>query len=119
MATTRKAVTPLYFSGYGAHLHDAEGKRLENWEHLDPSSEHFLITNPITGELGAGHDLNGLTSAKFLAAIGTVPWRILDYEITFEKRPLSPLVDRERYPLIDLVLKGFRFVGKRENMPKG
>lgn len=112
-------VTPLYFSGYGAHLHDEKGVRLEQWEHLDPRSPHYLISNPITGEPGAGHDLNGLTSSKFLSAIGTVPWRILDYEITFEKHPLAAHVDRSRYPLIDLVTKGFRFVGRKENMPRG
>ena len=28
-------------------------------------------------------------------------------------------INRSRYPLIDLVTKGFRFVGRKENMPKG
>ena len=77
-------VTPLYFSGYGAHLNEA-GRHLENWEHLDPSSPHYLITNPIPGTKTVGHSLNRLTSSKFLAAVGKQPWSIVAYDVTFDK----------------------------------
>lgn len=110
-------VTPLYYSAYGAHLHDAKGRRLDNWDHLNPRSAHYLTINPITNEPDAGHDLNLLTSERFLAAVGTVPWSILSYDLSFENKPVPPHVDRARYSELDLRLRGFRFIGQKHRLP--
>jgi len=57
-------VSPLYYSAYGAHLRE-DGKRLENWGHLDPNSRYYLSRSPLPGATTTGHNLNGLTSSSF------------------------------------------------------
>ena len=106
-------VSPLYYSGYGAHLRK-DGKRLENWEHLDPASEHYMSDNPLPGASTSGHALNRLTSHWFLSEVGRLPWSILAYELSFEAEPAPPHIDRSQCSELDLALKGFRFVGRKE-----
>lgn len=108
-------VNPLYYSAYGAHLHDTDGVRLENWEHLDPTSPHYMTRDPNWVSDGAGHALNMLTSERFLAAVGRVPWTILNYRLDFERKPAPPHVDQRRD--IEMLLRGFRFIGRKERIP--
>lgn len=104
-------VNPLYYSSFGAHLYQ-DGKRLENWEHLDPKCAHYMCRNPLPNDVRRGHDLNMLTSSMFLGAVGRVPWKILHYDIFFENKDIPLSIDRP-VPELDLLLKGFRFVGQR------
>ena len=106
-------VSPLYYSGYGAHLR-RNGRRLENWEHLDPASEHYMSDDPLPGASTAGHALNRLTSHWFLSEVGRLPWSIMAYELSFEAASAPPHIDRGQCSELDLVLKGFRFIGRKE-----
>ena len=54
------SVSPLYYSGYGSHLR-RDGKRLENWEHLDPNSRYYMVSNPLPDAPTEGHFLNKMT----------------------------------------------------------
>lgn len=106
-------VSPLYYSAYGAHMR-VDGKRLENWEHLDAGAPSYLSENPMPGANSAGHSLNKLTSSKFLASVGRQPWSILAYDITFEGKAPPASVDRTQCSEMELLVRGFRFVGRRE-----
>ena len=105
-------VSPLYYSAFGAHL-NRSGKRLDNREHLDPSSEFYLTRNPLPNARTTGHSLNKLTSSMFLAAVGRVPWDIVSYNIRFEDKPLPEYVDRTVASELDLLTRGFRFIGRK------
>lgn len=105
-------VNPLYYSGYGAHLYEG-GKRLDNWEHLDPSSLHYEIENPHPDAATSGHNLNKITSSDLLAAVGKQPWNILSYELAYEKKPIPEFVSRVRHADIDLLTKEFRLVAQK------
>lgn len=110
-------VNPLYYSSFGAHIYENK-KRVENWEHLDPSSVHYEIENPIPGAATKGHNLNKLTSSKLLTAVGKQPWELMRYELAFESKPIPSFVDQERYNRFDLLTKEFRLIGRKyENYP--
>lgn len=109
-------VSPLYYSAFGAHLY-RDGKRLDNWEHLDPASELYLTRDPVPDARTAGHYLNMLTSSMFLAAIGRVSWNIISYNIRFEDKPLPAYVDRTVASELDLMIRDFRFIGRKVKIP--
>lgn len=105
-------VNPLYFSSYGSHL-NRDGRRLDDWQHLDPSSEHYLTRDPLPNHDMSGHALNMLTSSMFLGAVGRQPWNIVSYVLLVEKKPIPEYVDRSVCSSLDLVAQGFRFVGQK------
>lgn len=105
-------VCPLYYSSYGAHL-NRDGRRLENWEHLNASSEHFLTRNPLPTHKTSGHDLNMLTSSMFLSAVAKQPWQIVNYKLSFETKEIPGYVDGSQCSSLELAAKGFRFVGRK------
>lgn len=105
-------VSPLYYSSYGAHLKEV-GKRLENWEHLDPKSKYFMTQNPLPNLKTTGHGLNMLMSSNFLASVGRQPWEIVRYQITFENKVIPSYVDRSVASELALNLKEFKFVGRK------
>ena len=49
----------------------------------------------------------------FLAAVGRVPWDIVSYNIRFEDKPLPEYVDRTVASELDLLTRGFRFIGRK------
>lgn len=106
-------VAPLYYAAYGAHLREG-GKQLDNWEHLDQSGRYYLVTNPIPGAKTIGHALNRLTSSKFLAAVGRQPWAIVAYDLSFENKPPPSSIDRSQCAPLDLIVRGFRFIGRKQ-----
>jgi len=111
-------VSPLYYSSFGAHLY-SEGKRVENWQHLDPNSEYYLSDKPLPGAGTAGHILNKLTSSMFLAAVGRQPWHILYYDIIFEQKPVPRHIRATGIASdMDLECRKFRFIGKKAAKPK-
>lgn len=110
-------VSPLYFSGYGSHL-NIDGRRLDGWQHLDPESPHYLTDNPMPNARTQGHHLNKLTSSAFLSQVGRQPWTILRYDLDIDLRPLPAYVDVAVAPILDLRLKGFRFVGQKLALPE-
>lgn len=105
-------VDPLYYSGFGSHLY-VDGERLNNWEHLVEGSEYFLIDYPNRELKKDGDFLNKLTSQKFLNAVSKQPWSIESYWLDFERKPINPDVDQNRFSKLELLTKGFRFVGKK------
>lgn len=105
-------VDPLYFSSYGSHV-NVEGRRLDQWQHLDPASTYYMTRSPLPQAKTSGHDLNMLTSSVFLAAVGKQPWNILRYEIGFERKSLPNYVDVGAASALDLMMKSFRFVGQK------
>ena len=73
-------VSPLYYSSCGGHLYTKERVRLNNWEHIDPSSEYNLET--MDGiQIDLGGTLNKLTLSRLLASVGKLPWDIEKYSI--------------------------------------
>lgn len=105
-------VSPLYYSSYGSHL-NIDGKRVENWEHLQEKSEYYLTDNPLKDSQTSGHFLNKLTSSSFLTSVGKQPWNIEDYLLLYEKKTLSQNVDSSKFSKVDLMTKGFRFIGRK------
>lgn len=98
-------VSPLYFAPTGSHI--GYPKRLENWEHLDPSSEYYMIDGQ--GQLY----LNKLTISKFLQAVATVPWNIVCCERKIiQKTKPNYLVNSDIMPM-DLFTREFRFLGRK------
>lgn len=109
-------VSPLYYASYGSHLRE-DGQRLDQWQHLDPGSIHYLTQNPLPGAKTTGHYLNRLTSSAFLGAVGRQPWHIVRYETKFESKPIPSYVDRTVCSYLDLVTRDFRFVGRKVALP--
>lgn len=107
-------VSPLYYSSYGSHL-NIDGKRVENWEHLQENSEYYLTDNPLINSQTSGHFLNKMTSSFFLASVGKQPWNIEDYSLVYEKKTISQNVDLSKFTKVDLMTKGFRFIGRKNS----
>jgi SAM-dependent methyltransferase len=105
-------VSPLYYSSFGAHLYK-DGKRLDDWEHLDPLAPYFLTDNPLPNAATSGHSLNKLTSSRFLSCVGEQPWLILRYEISLDPREIPSYVGRSVASPLDLRAREFRFVGRK------
>ena len=110
-------VSPLYYSSFGSHVYEA-GKRLDNWEHLDPTSQYFLTDNPIPHAQTSGHHLNKLTSSRFLASVGQQPWSILRYDLGLDPRDIPDYVDKSIIPELDLRIKDFKFIGQKRSFVK-
>jgi len=99
-------VSPLYFAATGSHVNHPS--KLENWEHLDPSSEYYMLHNPIGG---TGDFLNKLTSSKMLAAVGSVPWDVLRYENRYEGKKAPEFT--AAVPLAELYTREFRLIAQK------
>jgi SAM-dependent methyltransferase len=105
-------VNPLYYSSYGSHV-NFDGKRLENWEHLQENSEYYLTDNPLKDSQTSGHFLNKMTSSSFLSYVGKQPWNIEDYSVFYETKEIAKDVDRHKFSQVDLMTKAFRFIGRK------
>lgn len=111
--TAYLTVSPLYWSGCGSHLYSKDRNRIENWEHLDPSSEYFLETGDEIS-FSQGGWLNKLTSSQLLSAVGKVPWTIDRYETradVFKKRP--EFTKQYSASPLDLHAKEFRLIARK------
>ena len=109
-------ISPLYFSSFGAHVYE-NGVRVENWEHLDPASPLYMTEDPFQGTDAIGSYLNKLTSSEFLAVVGRLPWSILKYLPSYEQKPVPMHARLQDVAPIDLVTKGFRFIGQKNVLP--
>lgn len=108
-------VDPLYYSSFGSHRY-VNGKRLQDWQHLDRRSRHYLRTDPVPSEPGRGHDLNKLTSSMFLSRVGKMPWVIDSYRVSYETKPVPAYVDAGECSEFDLRAKAFVFVGTKQEL---
>jgi hypothetical protein len=57
--------------------------------------------------------LNRLTISEFLAAVGRVGWEIRHFELRCVHPHAVPTALHGRFPLVDLVVEEFRFVGRK------
>jgi SAM-dependent methyltransferase len=106
-------VSPLYFSPSGGHLSTATGL-LGGWVHLDPESRHYVGVDDAPAQNDAGHPLNKLTSARFLAEVGKQPWEIMTYVIKPQiDRPLPDFLRAGGVSRLDLYLREFRFIARK------
>lgn len=60
-----------------------------------------------------GMYLNKLTVAQFLAAVGRVGWEIRDFSIRIVHPGDVPAILTRRFPVVDLVVEEFRFIGRK------
>jgi len=104
-------VCPLYYSPAGSHVNLPT--QLTNWEHLYPDSEHYLLDSPDPKRIHEGVFLNKMTIANFLEAVGRVGWEILHFSLRIVHPLHVPAELKERYPLVDLVVQEYRFVGRK------
>lgn len=104
-------VSPLYYSPAGAHVNVPT--RLAHWEHLDPDSEYYLLDSPDPKRIDEGVFLNKMTISDFLAAVGRVGWEVRHFSVRIVHPRDLPAELRERFPLVDLVVEEFRFVGRK------
>jgi SAM-dependent methyltransferase len=115
-------VSPLYYSATGLHN---KRQNIVNWEHLDPHHQAYLSATPFfarrtPGQISGlepdltGSFLNKMTMSSFLGAIGNVPWQI-DYCVRDMKfnAQIPPHVDLIKFNRLDLLTKGFMFVGTK------
>jgi SAM-dependent methyltransferase len=108
-------VAPLYYSPTGLH----RKKELLNWEHLDPDHRAYLATTPFyendsVGTSESGALLNKLTTSEFLSAIGAQPWNILSFQKQIvPDREIPSFVDIEKFGVLNLLTKGFVFLGQK------
>ena len=105
-------VDPLYYSAFGSHIYK-DSKRMDNWEHLIEGAEFYLTDNPAPEVKTSGHFLNKLTSEKFLSAVSKQPWNIEQYWLDFERKEINKKVSKNNFKELDLVTKGFRFIGRK------
>jgi SAM-dependent methyltransferase len=108
-------VSPLYYSQGGGHLRLApDTERLSDWEHLNPSSPHYLGIDDSHVYINRHHLLNKLTTARFLAAVGKQPWDILTYRIAARaSKPLPQFLRSNDLPRLDLYTKEFRLIATK------
>lgn len=104
-------VSPLYYSPTGSHVNLP--KQLAHWEHLYPGSEHYLLDSPDPKRIHEGVFLNKMTVANFLEAVGRVGWEVLHFSLRIVHPRHVPSELKERYPLVDLVVQEYRFVGRK------
>ena len=104
-------VSPLYYSPAGAHVNHPV--RLAHWEHLYPASEYYLLDSPDPKRIDEGVYLNKMTVSDFLAAVGRVGWEVCHFSVRIVHPRDVPRELKERYPLVDLVVEEYRFVGRK------
>ncbi|MEQ9321510.1 MAG: methyltransferase domain-containing protein [Polyangiaceae bacterium] len=104
-------ISPLFFSYCGGHINVPH--KLENWEHLDPESEHF-IGDEHTAESRGGHYLNRITHSKLLAEVGKQPWSILGHMVRahYQKR-IPRFLRKTSMPRVDLYTRETRIVAQK------
>lgn len=102
----------LYFSAKGGHVRTAEAS-YENWEHLDPASEHYLSRlSPNSKHAKAAH-LNQYRFSDFMAAFARFPWEIERVSRSYDERVIPAWVDTNQIDEIDLRTRGFRMVARK------
>jgi SAM-dependent methyltransferase len=99
----------LYFSAEGAHVRTPE-LHYKNWEHLDPTSPHYLLEkSPNSKSEKAGH-LNGYRFSDYLSAFGLVPWDVVRMSRSYDDRSIPAHVDQQRFNELDLRTRGFKIL---------
>lgn len=104
-------ISPLYFSHAGAHVNHPV--KLDNWEHLDPASRYYLLDSPDPARIDEGVYLNKVTVSQFLAEVGKVGWEIRHFSMRIVHPRDIPAELSERFPMVDLAVEEFRFVGRK------
>lgn len=104
-------ISPLYYSHAGAHVNHPV--KLDNWEHLDPASRYYLLDSPDPARIDEGVYLNKVTVSEFLAEVGRVGWEIRHFSMRIVHPRDIPTGLSERFPLVDLAVEEFRFVGRK------
>lgn len=104
-------ISPLYFSHAGAHVNHPV--KLDNWEHLDPASRYYLLDSPDPARIDEGVYLNKVTVSQFLAEVGKVGWEIRHFSMRIVHPRDIPAELAERFPMVDLAVEEFRFVGRK------
>jgi MoaA/NifB/PqqE/SkfB family radical SAM enzyme/SAM-dependent methyltransferase len=104
-------VSPLYYSPTGAHVNHPV--RLAHWEHLSPASEYYLLDSPDPKRIDEGVFLNKMTVSDFLAAVGRVGWEVRHFSVRIVHPRSVPAELKAAYPLVDLVVEEYRFVGRK------
>jgi SAM-dependent methyltransferase len=108
-------VAPLYYSPTGLHRKN----EIRNWEHLDPNHPSYLASTPFyhVRQAGAvdmsGSPLNKMTAGDFLAAVGGQPWNVRSFTRMMTSQPIPEWVDVERFGRLNILTKGFVFVGRK------
>lgn len=104
-------ISPLYYSHAGAHVNHPV--KLDNWEHLDPASRYYLLDSPDPARIDEGVYLNKVTVSQFLAEVGKVGWEIRHFSMRIVHPRDIPAELSERFPMVDLAVEEFRFVGRK------
>lgn len=109
-------ISPLYYSPTGLH----RKQEIVNWEHLDPNHPSYLSPTPYferklpSGEVDmSGSLLNKLTVPEFLSTVGRQPWNIVSFERRLVQQPLPDWIDVSKFGRLNLITKGFSFLGKK------
>jgi len=102
-------VSPLYFSAKGSHSKTPDP--VDNWEHLDPKSPLYMLTESV--EPGPQY-LNQLTLSRMLEAVGRLPWSIQQVKIQIDERPLPSFLMNSKINETDLRTKGFKILALKE-----
>ncbi len=103
-------ISPLYYSARGSHI-----AKLENWEHLDPKSDYYLLDNACEHRNSPiDHHLNKMTFSEFLRDVGKFPWSVIRSEVKINPNPIPNHVDTERYSEMDLRTREFLFLARKE-----
>lgn len=105
-------ISPLYYSGAGSHVNTPV--KLQSWEHLDPASECYMISNPLANSSTAGHCLNCMRFSDFMGWVGQLPWSIVKTKLAFDSRDIPDFVERDKWSETDLRLKGFFLLARKE-----
>jgi SAM-dependent methyltransferase len=102
----------LYYCPRGSHIF--QPRLLSNWEHLDPSSDYYLLDDPLPGAPTQGHVLNKMTYADFLGWLGRFPWSIVRSKLGIDPRPIPGFVDQGKWSEMQLRATGFNLVAQKE-----
>ena len=99
-------VSPLYYAPQGGH------QGLSAWEHLDPSSPHYL--DDRAADQNMPHNLNRLNVSKLLGTIGKLPFNILNFTIKPDRlnRPRPDFIPSSISDM-DVHTREFRLVVKK------
>lgn len=117
-------INPLYFSSWGSHLTlDDCTTKVDNWQHIDPSFEHYLTDDPMALRYSATisrsaqktkcHSVNKLTVSEFLKQVGLLPWPIIRFDRYLEGKPIPDFLKASEFLYIDLIVNEFRFIGQK------
>ncbi len=104
-------ISPLYYSARGSHV--SVPVKLANWEHLDPASPYYMLTNPSPEGKRSGTFLNQMTFSDFMGWVARQPWAVVASKLAIDDREIPSWVDRGRHSEMDLRTKGFFLLARK------